>query len=52
MHTKDNDLAGKPAGIVAKIYRKIVRDIQEKRIQKQRTQLYAALLLGSIRRIK
>ena len=37
---------------LVKKYQKIIRNIQEKRIKKQRTQFQAALMSGGIRRIK
>jgi len=49
MHTEFTDNL---RGIAAKFYLKIVQKIQERRVKKERTELQAALMLGSIRRIK
>jgi hypothetical protein len=52
MLTAKNNITAKLKGIAVKNYEKIMRNIQEKRIKKERTQLQAALMLGGIRRIK
>ena len=52
MLTTKNDTTPKLIGIVVKNYQKIIRNIQEKRIKEQKTQLQAALMLGGIRRVK
>jgi 2-iminoacetate synthase ThiH len=39
-------------GIAARIYLKFVQNIQARSLKKERTELQAALMLGSIRRIK
>jgi hypothetical protein len=51
MHTK-NGITSKLLGPVVRKYEKFISNIQEKRIKEQRTQLQAALMLGSVRRIK
>lgn len=48
MLTTKNSITAK----LVKKYQKIIRNIQEKRIKNQRTQLQAALMSGGIRRIK
>ncbi len=52
MHTTKTSITSKLLGPVVKKYQKILSNIQEKRIKEQRTQLQAALMLGSVRRIK
>ena len=52
MPTTKNSITSKLIGPVVKKYQKIISNIQEKRIKKQRTELHAALMLGGIRRIK
>lgn len=52
MLTTKNDIAARLKAIAVKKYQKIMTDIQEKRIEKERTRLQAALMSGCIRRIK
>jgi len=52
MQTTKNNIAAKLIGIPVRKYLQIIRNIQEKRIRKERTELQAALMLGGIRRIK
>jgi len=52
MLTTKNEITATLTGIAVKKYQKIMRNIQEKRIEKERIQLLAALMSGCIRRIK
>jgi hypothetical protein len=52
MLTTRKGITAKLMGIAGKKYRKIIGNIQEKRNRKQKTQLQAALMLGSVRRVK
>ncbi len=47
-----NSIMAKLIEIAEKNYDKIIRNIQEKRNRKHRLQLQAALMSGSVRRIK
>ena len=46
------EITSKLRGIAAKSYLKIIQNIQARRMKKERTELQAVLMLGSIRRIK
>ncbi len=52
MHTTKKGFAARLIGIVIKNCRKVIRNTQDKRVKKDRTELQAALMSGSIRRIK
>lgn len=52
MLTTPKDIRAKLVGIAVKNYQKVIRNIQEKRIKKDKTQLQAALMTGSIKRLK
>ncbi len=52
MFPAKKDITGKLISIAVKNYQKVIKNIQEKRMQKNRIQLQAALMSGSIRRIK
>ncbi len=52
MLTTRKNITAKLIIIPVNNYKKIMRNIQEKRARKHRTQLQAALMSGSIRRIK
>jgi hypothetical protein len=45
-------ITAKLIGLAVNNYQKVIRNNQEKRINKHRTELQAALMLGSIRRVK
>jgi len=45
-------ITAKLIGLAVKNYQKVIRNNQEKRLKKDRTELQAALMLGGIRRIK
>jgi hypothetical protein len=46
------EITAKLRGIASEGYRKIIRNIKQKRMKKERTELQAALMLGGIRRVK
>jgi len=52
MLTTPKDIRAKLVGIAVNNYQKVIRNIQEKRIKKDKTQLQAALMTGSIKRLK
>ncbi len=47
-----NGIKAKLMGIAVRKYENVIRNIQAKRIKKDRTELQAALMLGGIRRVK
>ncbi|MEW6602806.1 MAG: hypothetical protein AB1499_17675 [Nitrospirota bacterium] len=52
MHVKENNLTTMVKEITWKAYEKIINNLHAKRMKKDKTQLQAVLMLGSIRRVK